>query len=135
MKTHLVGKSAMGGWSLDPTIIALLVSVTALTCTLVTDWRSEKRGREKALGYPASPGNLAMGAYMVSASIVDIYPDRTNFSALLKETEIFSSEEYRSHGTNRLVTVCEHLLPGRYYRLTREGTNANFRLLPDPVRR
>ena len=90
---------------------------------------------ETAIGYPAGVEQLKNdGVYWVSVAMVDITPTRTNHFAVLQTVAVRASDDYKLSLTNRLFLLPWNLVPGRYYRIFKIGTNnISYDEIPGPL--
>jgi len=99
------------------------------------DVENQRAKAATAIGYPAGVEQLKNdGVYWVNVAMVDNMPTRTNHLAVLQTVAVRASDYYKLSLTNRLFLLPWNLVPGRYYRIFKIGTNnISYDEIPGPV--
>ena len=99
------------------------------------DVENQRAKAATAIGYSAGVEQLKNdGVYWVNVAMVDNMPTRTNHLAVLQTVAVRASDYYKLSLTNRLFLLPWNLVPGRYYRIFKIGTNnISYDEIPGPV--
>ena len=115
-------------------LFALLLG--AAIVKTIEERREHKEALEQekkiALGHPAGPTEIEHdGVYFVRASMIDVWPERTNNLSVLQKVTVLDHSDYQHSSTNRLFRLPWSLEQG-YYIFFRNGTNLSYLEIPPP---